>query len=359
MSTKLRLEYAEFYITNSCNFNCTGCNRFNNYNFSGWQRWSDYAGHYQRWAEILDLDRWTILGGEPMMNPTYLDWLRNIIKLWPNTPGEFLTNGHYLDAENRELYDIIRSTNGRVRLEIGLHNINRSESVLNTVKSWLRGPITVQRIPKNLRDILNFDQNWRRSYRAIKDPEWPDCDTVDDWASLPDYIKKECQEIHKFSPEQLANTRQGWGLIDSNGVIVMVNMEDYFNQPALKSNANQSFSLHNSDPVQAHSICNAKKCHHFIRGQLYKCGMVALFPEMDQQFYLDVSDQDRELIHAYQPATPDQDWQTLKKFVENLDQPMPQCKFCPENYEIKQIFAEHGKKIKIVKKPKEKHGKQD
>ena len=38
-----RLNYAEFYITNVCNLNCTECNRFNNYHFSGHQRWDDYS----------------------------------------------------------------------------------------------------------------------------------------------------------------------------------------------------------------------------------------------------------------------------------------------------------------------------
>lgn len=36
-----RLDYMEFYITNVCNLTCTGCNRFNNYKFKGFQRWTE------------------------------------------------------------------------------------------------------------------------------------------------------------------------------------------------------------------------------------------------------------------------------------------------------------------------------
>ena len=156
MSTKLYLDYAEFYITNSCNFNCVGCNRFNNYSFNGIQKWDDYAVDYKKWSEILDLNEWIILGGEPMMNPTYLDWLKNIIELWPNATGTFLSNGHFLKENNRELYNLICATNGRVKLRIGLHNINRARAVLDTINAWLQGPIDLKRVPSDIKQLSNF-----------------------------------------------------------------------------------------------------------------------------------------------------------------------------------------------------------
>ena len=350
MLTKLHLDYAEFYITNSCNFNCVGCNRFNNYSFNGTQKWVDYADDYKKWSKILDIDRWTILGGEPMMNPSYLDWLKNIIELWPNADGSFLTNGHFLNENNRELYDLICATNGRVKLNIGLHNINRARAVLNTVNAWLQGPIDSERIPKDIRNLPNFEENWRNSYENIRDSSWPDCNSVDQWEQLPKHIKKECQDNFQFSPEQLAEKRLGWHLIDSNGVEVIIEMEDYFHQGALKKNNSENFILHNSNPVHAHNICHSKTCHHFDKGKLYKCGQASIFKEFDQQFYLDISAQDRELIYSYMPANPGQDWDSLKRFIDNIEQPIDQCKFCPEHYDIKQIFADHGKKIKISRK---------
>ena len=49
------LDKVEFYITNVCNLNCDQCNRFNDYKFAGWQRWSDYEAIHQRWAELVDI----------------------------------------------------------------------------------------------------------------------------------------------------------------------------------------------------------------------------------------------------------------------------------------------------------------
>jgi organic radical activating enzyme len=352
MTKKLQLEYAEFYITNSCNFNCTGCNRFNNYNFVGTQLWSDYEKHYQQWADILDIDFWTIIGGEPMMNPSYMDWLENISRLWPNSRGRMTTNGYFLQASNRRLYEIFKNSNGLVKLEIGLHNVDRQEQVLDEVKKWLRGDITVTRWPTDLRSVPDFDAQWKSSYDAIRDPAWPACDTVDAWDNLPQSIKQECEDLHNFSPELVADQVQGWELCDSHGVRVAIKKEDFFYQGALIPKDHRSFYLHNSDPEQAHSVCSSKTCHHFDKGKLYKCGQVALFKEFDQQFYLELSQADRDLIYAYQPADPEQDWSMLENFINNIKNPLPQCKFCPGQYHIKQVVANHGQKIKIEKKPR-------
>jgi hypothetical protein len=347
--SKLWLKEAEFYISNSCNFNCTGCNRFNNYNFSGIELWPEYAEEYRRWAEILDIEAWSILGGEPMMNPTYLDWLENVALLWPNSQGRLTTNAYFLRADNRRLYDIIHTFKDRLYLDIGLHNIDRSEQVLATVKQWLVGEVVVRRVPNNLRDLPGFDQNWLRSYQAIRDPSWPDCNTIDEWETLPEHVRKECHEVFNLSPEYLTETRKGWELVDSNGVKVVIGPEDYFHQGAIK-HINEHMTFHDSDPVKSHEICHMQKCHHFMHGKLYKCGVSALLPKFDSQFAMTLTESDRQLINSYQPADSGQDWATLKAFVTNLDQAIPQCKFCPENYNIKQIFAEHGKKIKIVRK---------
>lgn len=42
------------------------------------------------------------------------------------------------------------------------------------------------------------------SYRNVKSDRkhWPECNSLDDWYNLPDYIKEECLSVHEFSPEQ-------------------------------------------------------------------------------------------------------------------------------------------------------------
>ena len=87
----------EFYITNVCNLSCTGCNRFNNYKFTGFQKWNDYKEVYKKWSEVLDVGYIGILGGEPLLTPDYINWLTGIRELWPTSTISTITNGYRLN----------------------------------------------------------------------------------------------------------------------------------------------------------------------------------------------------------------------------------------------------------------------
>ena len=95
------------------------------------------------------------------------------------------------------------------------------------------------------------------------------------------------------------------------------------------------FTLHQSDPTAAHNICGFVnfQCYHFIRAKLYKCGPVALFPEFDQQHHLNISDKDRELLNGYNPLTVDEFDNRGQQFIDDIDNVIPQCKFCPDKVE--------------------------
>lgn len=225
----------------------------------------------------MDIAEFTIMGGEPMTSPDYLEWLQGIHELWPAAQGSLLTNGHYLAPNNQDLYRVLEQSAGRLKLSIGLHNIQRREPVLRTVRAWLRGTITVNRVPMDLRDMPEFDHNWRSSYESIRDASWPDCDTMDQWPGLPEHIRQECKQIHGFGPAQLADMKH-WLLQDENGVTVMICNENHFGQDSLRVDTNtRTARLHRSDPYRAHAVCDMaqNRCYHFIRGHMYKCGPVA------------------------------------------------------------------------------------
>ena len=104
-------------------------------------------------------------------------------------------------------------------------------------------------------------------------------------------------------------------------------------------------TLHNSDPVKAHEICHMKTCHHFVSGKLYKCGVVAVLPDFDRQHQLALSDADRALMTGYIPLEIIASDTDKLNFVDNLTNPIDQCKFCPESYNGVQIFAEEKKNL--------------
>lgn len=228
--TKLHLEYLEFYISHTCNFDCPGCNRFNNYLFTGHQKWNEHEETHKQWAEKLDLSNYDILGGEPTLNPDIIEWIYGLKKLWPMAKAGLTTNASFKRRFNQEFYQALIDTN--TMLKVGLHNLDRRDDVLNTILNFVKHPVTVLRHPA-LEDLPNFKENWTKAYSAIRDDSWPECNTLDDWHKLPEHIKQECAEIHNFSPEILADQRLGYSIKDSNGLEVTINLENFFHQGSL------------------------------------------------------------------------------------------------------------------------------
>jgi len=282
MASRISLPKIEFYITNVCNLTCDHCNRFNNLNFKGWQDWKDYKNLYQSWGNLIDIDHVVFLGGEPLLNPSIIDWVEGIDKIWRGY-HQILTNGTRLNKV-RGLYDVLQR--GLAWIGISAHNIDELDLIFGEVSKFLKAPIE-KRVGKHL-----------NSHGA-------------------DFVFR-----------------------DANNIEIMVWIQNQFTKSALVHQDSGTFTLHQSNPARAHSHCAIAqmKSYHFIKGKLYKCGPVALFPELDQQFSLDLNEQDRDLIGKYQPLTLDNFESYSSEFFKNLDNPIPQCKFCPEKNDFFKIF---------------------
>jgi organic radical activating enzyme len=282
MKKPLQLPYVEFYITNVCNLACDGCNRFNSFKFKGWQSWKDHSDDYAKWSEQLDIGSISIMGGEPLLNPDFYQWVYGLGKLWPKTPIMIATNGTQLD-HHQQLYDVMLD-NRYVTMNVSLHNKMHKKVIVDKVKQFLCEPFV---------------------YRA---------DTT------------------KY--------RESLSITDTNGITVKIFYNWWFHQGAvIRSAESNRYTLHNSDPIKAHDICHSKTCHHFEHGKLYKCGPAALFEQFDKQFGLDLSLEDRNLISSVPFVAVDDDIDIKKIFINKITAPIPQCKFCPEHYDGKMIFA--------------------
>lgn len=330
------LDYCEFYITNVCNLNCDNCNRFNNYAFSGHQDWNEYQSLYQQWAEILDIGRIAILGGEPMLNPGFMTWLTGVADLWPGVEVKIITNGTQLDRWP-ELYEVMKRYRGQIWMEINVHRADEYDDTVRWVQEqFLQGQHRTW-----------HDHVWQQSYERIRDPSWPDCDGPKSFDLLPEHIRLECEQ-HGLS-KTLGNATSH-DIVDSNLVRVAVCRSWKFYPSAVRFDG-EKLTLHSSDPVKAMEACMFKPCHHFIRGALYKCGPVGLFPDFLKQFPVSVTQQERELIDSYTPARPDWDRGSMDRFMQNLRDAVPidQCRFCPENTDECGEIASSTKKIRMHK----------
>ena len=351
------LSYAEFYITNVCNLNCNNCNRYNNFAFGGHQSWTDYADQYTEWAKLIDIEMICILGGEPLLNPEFIAWVKGVSQLWPNSFIRIATNGTQLDRWP-ELYDILQASEGRIYLEVNHHGYALESTVESNIRSFLQGEIA-----RDFTTNWQWRRVWREQWASVSDPGWPYIDDPDLFETLPKHIQEEYQRLcpdfdpatfklthgdKHYSPSVISNSIT---VQDANGVIIEKQMSDSFMDVAVKFDLEtKQLSLHNSVPEEAMAICGFRICHAFSRGQLYKCGPVHTLPEFIQQFPVEVSVEDRALINAYQPADPGWTHDQIDTFLTGLKNgtPIPQCKFCPSAQSRKSINSSL-KKIKITK----------
>lgn len=268
---KLKILHVEFYITNVCNLSCHECRSFNNLKLKGWDNWNDYKKVYEEWSKILDITTsFNINGGEPLLNPTFYEWVEGLIKLWPNTKCQINTNGTRLDSK---LYEICKKYKDNLVLIIACHN-----------SEWLE----------------EFKDNIRKFLANIVDERFEHIRTGND---------------HWFR--------------DSNGVSVRLNEAWSFKKNALKINDKGRYTLYNSDPYKAHVTCHNRFCHQFIKGKLFKCVPSALFNILDQQYNLDLSDQDRKMIQDFEGLTLDSSFTEKVDWISKINDPISLCKFCP------------------------------
>jgi hypothetical protein len=169
---------------------------------------------------------------------------------------------------------------------------------------------------------------------------WHNPATVDEFdQEVRKFLQGPVIKVERDHPENKFRAPIMW--MDSNRVKIPLWTQYDFYESAIKPTEIGTLTLHDSDPIVAHENCGfvKSKNYHFIKGKLYKCGPVALFPEFDQQHQLDILDQDRELINSYQPLTVEECAKHGNNYFTKLDEPLAQCKFCPETKHTHKLFA--------------------
>lgn len=283
---KPQLKYVEINITNVCNYSCTHCQSLNNYAFKGHQLWNEYEDEYRNLSENLDIAQIQIIGGEPTLNPDFAKWVAGISTLWPNSKLQISTNGSRLDKLTNDIYQILSKHKGT--LWITCHDIKLYGQLLDFIKHFLS-------------DIVS-DNN---------EPPAPKVSRL---------------------------------FVDVNGVEVILDWTQSFVSSVIDIVNGRLTLSYNSDINQAHDNCGFKSCHQINKGKLYKCPLVSILPDFLNQFDVVMSDENRQLAYAYKPMSYRDD---VSKFINDIDNPIPQCKFCPTKYN-KHNFVGTDKKIKIV-----------
>jgi len=324
-----KLDYCEFYITNVCNLNCTRCNRFNNYAFSGHLDWDDHAEEYRQWSKKLNVSQIGILGGEPLLNPGLEKWIRGIAELWPESGIQILTNGTQFDRWPG-LYDLLAEYQGRIRINVNRHNADQTDTTLTRIEQFYPGSYR--------KYYVNPDR--------VRNPE------PGYFTQSPDHKEKFKFVDQKYGLHIWDDPTYEFSYCDDNNILVKYGVANSFDNVAVGYSADTGkLSLnHMSDPDRAASACFSKWSHHFFQGRLYKCGIATVLPEFIKQFPVSMTDQQRDLINGYQAAELSWSNERLTSFLHNLKQghSIEQCRLCPEN-PFPEPFAAGHKKISIKK----------
>ena len=290
MTEKIHLDKLEFYITNVCNLTCSNCNRYNNFHFKGWAKWDDYAEGLEQLSQHVHVQKPVILGGEPLLNPDIVKWIRGLQRLWPNSySAQIQSNGTRIDCVPG-LYEALQEVAGSW-IGVSIHRPEDREEIFVRIRNFLQGEI-----------VYSEDTN------------------------------NSMGSVYQFK--------------DSNGVEVHVWNNDMFGNTNVVEQDNGRFGLYNSNPERAHDICSFRKWknYHWIRGRLYKCGPVALMPEFDQQHTFDISSEDREILNSYRGLGMDELESRGPEFFRTIDNVIAQCKFCPETIEYRPVYFTNTKK---------------
>lgn len=282
---KPKLDYAEFYITNHCNISCNGCNRFNNYKFSGSENWDAYCDVYKEWSTLLDINHIAILGGEPLLHYKLIKIINDVRSFWPKSIIEITTNGLLIERIKTNLLQCLIDNN--IQIYCSIHN-----------QSWQ------EQIKKSIIDKFG-NLNLIKSKRIFEDNP---------------------AGFDKF----LSNT----------GNTITLEYTYYFHQSALVSK-NNKFTLHNNDYKKAHSNCDMKNSHHFSKGNLYKCGLMVTLPQILKQKpeMFNIDKEQLDLLNQYKPIDIEK-LKSNKEIIKSLASPIEQCEFCPEKYHYHKIFNE-------------------
>lgn len=128
--TKPILPFLETMITQVCNLSCQGCTNFSDLKHSGYVSWEQGHKWLTPWVDRITIEDFGIMGGEPLINPEWQQWVLGVRAMLPNAQIRFTTNGLLLHRYP-DIVDFFEAV-GNVVFKITLHH--ETEQVKNSVE---------------------------------------------------------------------------------------------------------------------------------------------------------------------------------------------------------------------------------
>jgi hypothetical protein len=168
--TKPYLPFLETMITQVCNLSCKGCTNYSDIFHTGYVSWLHGEQTLVAWLEKINIEEFGIIGGEPLINPEWRQWVAGIRRLLPAARLRFTTNGLLLHKHS-DIVDFFESL-GNITFKITVHTVDKNlqqqlEKIVAS-RHWL--PVTEFGInrwagPNGLRLQINRPEKFIKTYR--------------------------------------------------------------------------------------------------------------------------------------------------------------------------------------------------
>ena len=87
------IPYFETHITEACNLKCRGCSHFSVFAKPKHKDLAEFEREFKRLAEIEEIHTMRLMGGEPLLNPDFMEYLRIARRYFPTSHICLVTNG--------------------------------------------------------------------------------------------------------------------------------------------------------------------------------------------------------------------------------------------------------------------------
>jgi Radical SAM superfamily len=155
------LHNVELHVAHACNLSCSQCTHYSNHRHRGLLTPTEADREMGLWSHRLQPEFFSLLGGEPTLNPALSEIVRIARRHWPQSKLQLVTNG-FLLGRHPDLPRTLEETG--CRLEISVHHDSpeyqtRVAAVRTLVESWQKR----HRLYVHWRDS---NTRWTRTYRG-------------------------------------------------------------------------------------------------------------------------------------------------------------------------------------------------
>jgi hypothetical protein len=144
--------------------------------------------------------------------------LKKLQNMGFNTFDQYLINSNYddiLDDESR-LESIVENTQywldniqlHKKEIQVDINkNFYRASSLVKENQIKLQNVINKYNLNGSIENLITFADiqqhaQWKNWYNRIRDPSWPDCNSEQDFWTLPERIRTECIEVFGYNPKE-------------------------------------------------------------------------------------------------------------------------------------------------------------